>query len=193
METHLHKLSPIRVFGVLYILLFTNFYSIGQFRVVTKTFQKHFSICHFNYTAYEDYLLELFSDFTIEISIYNYSSDKHGSINLVRYSGTYSVKGDNLEVAYGNIAGEMKFGTPIGKTFLKPPIPGKITLYPSPFFILRDSSIVSANNFFPPLHASNVAEANQLKHTFYMWDKHATISDSNRLAVMNSHLFNAAR
>ena len=171
MKTPSHKLSSNRIFIVLCILLFTNFYSIGQFRVVTKSFIENSWSCHWGYAAYEDYLLELYSDSTIEISIYSYSSKDNSSMNLVGYTGTYRVKHDTIEVVYRSIKGDIKFKTPTGKTFLRPSIAGPITLYPSPFFILKESSMVSPDHFFPPMKLSSATEANKLKYTFYVWDK----------------------
>jgi hypothetical protein len=158
---------------ILLIIIFAGLHSTGQISLATKVFHKHLQTCHVVGTTEEDFVVELFSDSTIKISIYQSDyRDRYTSILRDNYFGKYILCGDTMKIKYLSINSEVKSKIKKQTTnslYIKPV--KSLVFYPTTIFLFGDNFIQATDQLLPRLSLSTFILANQLDYKFCNWDK----------------------
>lgn len=146
---------------LVFALLFKT--SASDAQIVTKVYHGDNWICHRFYTTFEDYILELFNNSTIQLSVYRSTSENIKLPSAITFSGIYSLSRDTMKISYLNQNTTFENSFQQDSTSIKKNIP---SLFLPCTFISTDSTIKSTENAIPLLHISSISKAIKLKNDF---------------------------
>ncbi len=157
------------------ILIFLFLYSLRTASQETKlpinVFYGHLQTCHYTGTTEEDFVIEVFADFTIKLARYKSSHiDRYNSVQREIFIGTYKITSDTIEVTYGSQRIDFKNRPQKNQTTVADRAK-LVVRWPSSVFVLQSNSIVTIDNLFPRLSKSHLSVSSQLELEFNNWDK----------------------
>lgn len=135
---------------LVFALLFQTLASDAQ--IVTKIYHKSEATCYWSHVLHEDYLLELFNDSTIKLSVYRSTSGNIKPPTIITFPGTYSLDADTMKITY------LSQPTVFENSISTPPLPS--------FLIVTDSTLQSPEKLIPALHLSSISVSTRLKNDF---------------------------
>lgn len=153
----------IRSLLILLLLYFNKLFAQAQ--IASSVFHSHIQTCHYVGTTEQDFVIELFDDSTIKISIYTTRFvDQYNSVLRYTYLGKYYLAEDTIKVTFLTKNSEYKDKQKKSKTF------NAILEYPTSTFILNSNTILSSDRIFPTLKKTTSLISNQLDLEFKTWD-----------------------
>lgn len=149
----------------IFLLLLTNKFCI-QAQTPSSVFHSHVQTCHYIGTTEQDFVIELFNDSTIKISLYTSRFvDQYNSVLRYTFLGKYLLANDTIKVTFLTKNSECKYKQKKSNTF-------NLTFeYPTSIFILNSTTISSNGGIFPTLKKSTSLISNQLDLEFKTWGK----------------------